>query len=258
MSATTAFDLELIARLEAHSVIAWPARVCRRLDDGWTLRATPGLDRGRSNHALPPCRPLAAAEIDAAIGRVETFAAAHGIAPGIQVSPLELHGELLAELSERGWETGGTVLVMTADTAATAAAGERLPLVLTDHADGEWLDAWGRCEGNRDVEAHVETVFALMRGRARFGRFGSDAVGIVVESGGFAGLFCLAVAPDVRRRGLGAALVRGLLAGCPPGTLAYLQVMESNTPAVSLYERLHFRTSYRYRHCEKPTVASPA
>ncbi len=252
MSPAAATDFGLISRLEAHSVIAWPACVCERLEDGWVLRATPGLDRGRSNHALPPCRRLTAAEAAAAIARVESFAASNGIAPGIQVSPLELHGELLDRLAARGWEVGSPVLVMAGDAASIAARGDALELEFADHADAAWLDAWGRCEEARDIESHVETVFALLDGQARFGRFGRDAVGIVVESDGLAGLFCLAVAPRARRRGLGSALVRGLLAGCAPGTVTYLQVMEHNTPAVAMYDRLAFRTAYRYRHCAKP------
>ena len=72
--------------------------------DGWLLRATPGLDRGRSNHALTPCRPLAEREVAPAIDRVCAFAAQHRIRPGIQVSPLELHRGLSAALDQRGWE----------------------------------------------------------------------------------------------------------------------------------------------------------
>ncbi|MBV9334986.1 MAG: hypothetical protein JO243_03755 [Solirubrobacterales bacterium] len=93
---------ELVCRLEAHAVQAWPATVTERVDGGWLLRATPGVDRGRSNHALTPCRSLAAAEMPAAIDRVEEFARRHGIRPGIQVSPLGVHGALMSELDHRG------------------------------------------------------------------------------------------------------------------------------------------------------------
>ncbi|MGH2881677.1 MAG: hypothetical protein ACRDPA_03070, partial [Solirubrobacteraceae bacterium] len=69
----------LICRLEAHAVEAWPATVTERIDGGWVLRATPGLDRGRSNNALTPCRPVSAGGIPGALARVEAFARAHGI-----------------------------------------------------------------------------------------------------------------------------------------------------------------------------------
>lgn len=64
----------------------------------------PGLDRGRSNHALTPCRPLAAGELAGAMVSVGSFAQSRGLRPGIQVSPVALHDALEAELDARGWE----------------------------------------------------------------------------------------------------------------------------------------------------------
>ena len=116
-----------------------------------------------------------------------------------------------------------------------------------DRATPEWLAAWARCEPGRDVEAHARTVFPRLAGRATFARLEDVAVGIAVEEDGIAGLFCLAVDPERRRSGLGTAMVRSLLAGATAGT-AYLQVEESNAPAIALYARLGFTEAYRYRH----------
>jgi len=76
--------------MEAHAVAAWPAAVTERIDGGWVLRASPGLNRGRSNHALTPCRELSVSEIPGAIDRVEAFARGHGVNVGIQVSHLQV------------------------------------------------------------------------------------------------------------------------------------------------------------------------
>jgi len=255
VSGVAALDLELVARLEAHSVTAWPPSVCERAADGWTFRATPGLARGRSNHALPPCRGLSPQEIADGVRRTEAFATSHGIGPGVQVSPLELHGRLEERLRALGWVHQEPVLVMSATAAAIASAGPALALTTSGHADQAWLRAWGSCEPARDVQAHVDTVFSQLGGRARFARSGQQAVGIVVESGGLAGLFCLAVAPALRRRGLGSALVRGLLAGCADQAVAYLQVEGHNRAAVAMYERLGFDLTYRYRHASPPGTA---
>ena len=231
------------------------------------MRATPGLARGRSNHALTPCRSLNDAEIADAIASVEAFARRHGISPGIQVSPLSLHAPLMAELDRRRWGTRWPVLVLTAerqdgvwtgvDVAESVVGAESVvwaeSLVRADRATPEWLDAWQRCEerSRDDVEVHADTVFARLAGRATFARVGEEAVGIVVESDGLVGLFCLAVDPARRRSGLGTALVRALLAGSS-ASVPYLQVEEANAPAIGLYSRLGFAEAYRYCHRTAP------
>jgi ribosomal protein S18 acetylase RimI-like enzyme len=241
---------DLICRLERHSVEAWPATVSERVDGGWVLRATPGLDRGRSNHALPPCRPLWAGEIPGAIEQVEAFAREHGIRPGIQVSPLSLHGTLMSELDRRGWETRWPVLVLAAvrSPEVWSDPGLAQSLECADHATPQWLRAWARCEPARDVKAHADSVFQRLAGRATFARLHDDAaVAIAVEDEGIVGLFCLAVDPARRRGGRGTALVRALLARSAAG-VAYLQVESSNAPAIGLYARLGFSEAYRYCH----------
>ena len=252
MSLAPELDLDLVTRVEAQAVNAWPASICEPSADGWVLRSTPGLDRGRSNHALTPCRELSAEEISAGIAQVETFARRHGIRAGIQLSPIDLHRPLLAELQGRGWSAGPPALVMTAPIGPFGlGAGPLLKLEETSEATPDWLAAWAACEPGRDVDAHAKTVFAGLRKRARFVRCEQRAVGIAVPSGGLIGLFCLAVAPDARRGGVGSALVRTMLTG-RRAELAYLQVEEVNVAARALYERLGFVESYRYVHCSEP------
>ncbi len=248
----------LAERIESHCVRAWPAEVVQREPDGWIFRATPGLPgRGRSNHALTPVRPLHPSEIDPAIQRVTDFAAQHGVECGIQVGPIDFHIPLLNELDARGWEVQQAVLVMTAQSAALAAGADpTFGLEITDHATPEWVAAWQLCEpGRSGVQAHVETVFKLMAGNARFARLGQLAVGIIVELDGLAGLYCLAVNPAHRRQGLGVKLVRGLLRDSA-SELTYLQVFSANEAGVGLYNSLGFTEAYRYCHVLAP-AASP-
>jgi hypothetical protein len=178
---------ELVCRLDAHAISAWPATVTERAEGGWVLRATPGLDRGRSNHALTPCRELRPAEIPGAIAQVEAFACRHEIWAGIQVSPLSMHGVLSRALDLRGWETRMSVRVLAAgrdeDVWAEPSFGgtPTLELERAEHATPDWLAAWARCEPGRDVEAHARTVFRDLAGRATFARFDDAAVGIAVD-----------------------------------------------------------------------------
>ncbi len=246
--------LERIARIEDHSVRAWPADTVRRRNDGWVLRATPALAaRGRSNHALTPARVLDHSEFDPAVARVAEFAALNDIACGIQVSPIDLHVPLLEDIAARGWDIQQAVLVMTVDTAAVAADADpdQFRLEVTDEATPEWVAAWAHCDHRQDVEEHVQSVFPKMAGAATFVRNGDRAVGISVELDGIVGLFCLAVAPELRRQGLGKALVRAMLAQ-HEAPLTYLQVFSENAAGCGLYSSLGFSEEYRYCHCVAP------
>ncbi len=244
---------ERVAEIESHSVHAWPATVVEILDDGWVLRATPGLlGRGRSNHALTPARPMDRREYESALERVAAFAAANGIDCGVQVSPIDIHVPLLDELSGRGWNIQQAVVVMTGETAVVAAGADpSFELTVTDEATPSWVEAWAHCDGRPDVEEHVRTVFPRMAGMARFAHAGNRACGISVELDGIVGLFCIAVSPDARRQGLGKKLVRGMLAG-HSGPLTYLQVFSENVAGLALYDSLGFREEYRYCHCVLP------
>jgi ribosomal protein S18 acetylase RimI-like enzyme len=247
---------ELIERIEAHCVYAWPPEIIEYAPDGWIMRATPGLQgRGRSNHALAPVRSLSTAEIDTALNRAVSFAAKNGIECGIQVGPLELHIPLLDEVAARGWEIQQSVLVMVARSDAVAVDTDpEFELELKDHVTPEWMSTWEACEPERtNAEEHVDTVFRLMQGRALFARAGDRAVGIVAEHDRINGLFCLAVSPEHRRQGLGKKLVRGLLAASP-AAIVYLQVFSANEAGLALYDSLGFSEAYRYCHGMAPVA----
>jgi hypothetical protein len=157
----------VVTALERVALRGWPATVQRPAPGGWLLRATPGLDRARSNHALPPDRELAPGEIEPALHRVRAFAAEYDIATGIQVSPLHRHARLMHALDERDWARHWPTLVLAGPSGPgweAASAADHLHGV--DHADLAWLAAWAKCEPGRDVDAHAATVFAHLRGRA--------------------------------------------------------------------------------------------
>lgn len=233
--------------LERAAARAWPATVELRTPDGWLLRATPGLDRGRSNHALTPCREVPVGEIAPALERVKEFAREHSMRAGIQVSPLAVHDRLQRELDALGWATRWPALVLAGPAGGPSPSDDRLGVLAADHAADAWLSTWARCEPERDVEAHAATVFALLRGRATFAWVPDVAVAIGVEDRELLGLYCVAVAADHRREGIGTLLVRHLLSASTAST-AYLQVEEDNAAAIAMYERLGFREAYRYCH----------
>jgi GNAT superfamily N-acetyltransferase len=257
-------DLALVDRIERASLWGWPPSAVEELSDGWILRATPGVDRGRSCHALTPrLRSLDDAELPLALGRVQAWSALYGMRGGLQVSPLELHAELLPRLVSAGWEPSVKVWVMATDREDALArarradqAGEGPPWSSAREPTPDWLENWAACDPHAyrgALYAHATTVFRNMAGRGVFGRLGDSASGIGVEDGvgAWAGLFSLVVRPDVRGRGLGRRLMRCLLDALSAEKV-YLQVGMDNPVAIRLYESLGFQTVYSYQHVLAP------
>ncbi len=261
----TDLDLSLVDQIERASLWGWPPTAVEDLSDGWILRATPGLDRGRSCHALTPrLRALDDGELPGALERVRAWSATHGIRGGLQVSPLEVHGDLVPRLAAAGWEPTWRCWVMVADRLDALALGRRaddtatdpFPWSYTRTATTDWLANWAACDPRADgavIDAHAATVFENLAGRGVFGRLADRASGIAVEDavGEWAGLFSLVVRPDVRGRGLGRHLLHSLLATVDAEKV-YLQVTMDNTVALRLYESLGFRAVHSYQHLLAP------
>ena len=87
--------------------------------------------------------------------------------------------------------------------------------------------------------------------RARIGDLATGYAGLDDDWVGLAGL---EVQPSARRTGLGLAVVAALVEwGAEQGaTTAYLQVLDGNEAALSLYARLGFRTHHRYCYLTPP------
>lgn len=217
--------------------------------DGWLLRSTPTVPRGRLNSALP-------VRADPDLAPVDAFYAARGQPAQVQVTPLGGHPRLEAELARRGWTPRWPTAVLTADARAVAsdAAGCASDgVVVLDAPTSAWLGAWSACEERprADVDAHAATVLAPLAGRAGYAiAAGGDAMGIGVCDAGLCGLFSIAARPERRRAGLGTAVVRALAAWAAARAARelYLEVEERNAPALGLYARLGFARAYRYVH----------
>ncbi|WBB66551.1 GNAT family N-acetyltransferase [Micromonospora sp. WMMD812] len=250
-TAAAVTDLELAADE------AWPAPTRDRLG-GWLLRAADGWT-GRANSALPvgdPDRPL-----PAALDAVERWYAGQDLPPMVN-TPLPLAAPVGAELNARGWVSRPPVLVQTAPLPlpATPLAPPAAPaprpgvaavVELAAAPSEEWLAvAAGRKGGLPDAAHHVLTAV----GQVRFAHAYADGelVGIgrgtVTGQGRWLGLSLIEVLPPARRQGLAGRLVRALAAwGTSVGaTRAFLQVEQSNTGAVALYQGLGFTTHHTY------------
>ncbi|WP_433421800.1 GNAT family N-acetyltransferase [Microtetraspora malaysiensis] len=225
---------------------AWPAPYRVAAGD-WVYRHAGGVTkRANSVLALGDRTDLGKA-IDEAqafyadLGRSCVFSIGAGATPGLD-----------EELESRGYRLVDPTLVMARPSVSVeGAAGP----ALASEPSPEWLDTWWRVDGGRhpegqDISAKAWAARILTGVPAAYASLGAAAVGRGVLQGEWLGIYCMAVVPEARRRGLGASVLRGLLGwGAEAGaSRAYLVVTEANQEARALYERAGFTVAARYHY----------
>jgi N-acetylglutamate synthase len=235
------------ADLERLAARSWRGLEEERFGD-WLLRASGGFT-GRANSALVVGDPPA--DLADAIGTVTDWYAQRGLRPMAQV-PLPGAEEADAAFAAAGWETVEDVLVLTANL-----AGRPQPQVAVDLApqpDDAWLAGY-RYRGTplppvaRAVLMNAERpVFAAVRLDPAPSPLAAVARGAVV--GDWLCVTAVTVDDRYRRRGLATTVMNRLFSwGRDSGAgSCLLQVVESNGPALALYERLGFTEHHRYHY----------
>ncbi|NGO73477.1 GNAT family N-acetyltransferase, partial [Streptomyces boncukensis] len=192
------------------------------------------------------------------LAALEAFYAEHGLPAAVQVTPADRHSALDARLAARGYRSTAPVLALTAPAARVAegagARGGQGAVELAGAPTAAWLDAFHALDGGGDgavVSRQVLPRIADPAGYACAVRDGRVAgIALFVASAGAAGVFCVAVRPDCRRRGVAEGLLRaGAHWALGRGAeQLYLQVAEANDAARRLYERAGFTLSHRYHY----------
>ncbi|WP_252843516.1 GNAT family N-acetyltransferase [Actinoallomurus purpureus] len=234
--------------VEPRARAAWPAGSAEE-HAGWLLRHTPGVRRRRSNSAVPP---LAGGETT--IGDIETFYRERDRPVAIQVGAgLD---DLDTFLDRRGYRREARTAVLTAFTdevVATTARAETVPVDL-DAGPERWLRAFTELDDHADTDAVGEKVISRIPGQVGFASVTRDGrpagMGLFVADAGWAGAFCMATRPELRRQGVGTAIL-GAGARWAAGQGAdrlYLQVEADNDAAWRLYRNAGFTRSYTYHY----------
>lgn len=227
----------------------WPPFETASLGD-WELRASDGVT-GRANSVRVDGDP--GVPLDEALARITAWYADRGVVPALQV-PVPSRWD--SALEDRGWAVARRTVLRTATTADVLAAAGDPPTGWTAHrTDDPSAELLALVEPDlpplpltRILTAPAEHVHVEVRGADGSLAAAGRASAAPSPAGRWAGVTSIYVAEDVRGRGL-ARLVMGELArwslehDCPR---TYLQALEGNTAARSLYDGLGFLTHHAY------------
>ncbi len=239
----------IVEQLERCFFAAWPAlNTCFdgpaviRLSRGYTKRAN-------SVSFLDPDD----SDLYLRMIRAEDMYLRHHLPPCFRLTPLAPPG-LDAMLEERGYRRIDETLTMTMTmTTALSPVPPDMAMYVRYKPNDAWLRAFIIATGTpaehedtmRTMLSRIVPSASYLTLRTEDGDVGTT---LVVTDGTWAGIFDVAVREDLRGKGYGARLMRGVLAhaAASGATHAWLQVMETNTSARHIYDALGFTEAYRY------------
>ncbi|UZP68996.1 GNAT family N-acetyltransferase [Desulfovibrio mangrovi] len=231
--------------LEAASMKAWPAYeespmgpLMLRYAGGFTKRANSAVLVRQSKVTLTQ------------ISAVEAWYGAHGQQPVFRLTEHQ-NSNLDTTLAKRGYQLADPSLVMANDLS-------RIPE--NNHANDvriiqgeEWLEheriLSNRHHGDQQMMKYILACNAPSNEYVVLEHEGLVvACGLGVRQKDLYAIFCIRTGEAYRRQGFGTGLICAMLqrARQSGASCAWLQVLESNIPAISLYRSLHFTSRYRY------------
>lgn len=224
--------------LEATATRAWAAAEEER-HGNWLLRANHGYTK-RANSAY------VIGNVDTGeIPEIRDWYAQRDLPLIIREISLWSNPDLGAWLAGNSFRRFDETLVMTGPVSPGAPT---ISIVAPD----VWIASYAAFEGGTkgNQEHHLALINRITTPVAPVLLFANGepvACGLAVADGDWVGLFDIATSPHHRRNGYGLALMQGLSAwGAEQGAQrTYLQVLASNAPAISLYQRLGYTEAYR-------------
>lgn len=244
-------NLPLVRRLEAVGFRAWPAATVI-YDGSWQVRLSGGHPSKRLN-CVVPLDPSDFRDMDLRLEKARKRFQSYGRPLILRQTPLA-PPQLIDRLAEEGWERFETVKVMTADLGRPA-----LPETmdhLPTHDMGRFVDAnlavTGEDPGLKPALAEVLSAIKPATGLFVIEKpeLGPVAVALCVQDNDLAALMEVAVAGHVRRQGFGREILASALrwARISGARSAWLQVLDTNEPALQLYRTFGFEEVYEYHY----------
>ncbi|MCX2710649.1 GNAT family N-acetyltransferase [Mycolicibacterium sp. J2] len=227
-----------IRALEHAAALAWPGTE-RHWHDGWLLRAGGGYT-SRANSAVP----LRFEATTHALAGIQQWYAARDLAAWLalpdRLLPVTTPGIKATRVLVRDIELAGA------------------PADFPSHPDDQWLAIY-----QRDVP--IEVLTAVVDGELAFATRDNAAVGrgaVTTAPDGtrWAGISCVRVSEDARRRGHARTVCSALLgwAAGHGATRAYVQVLADNEPAATLYHSMGFRLHHTLRYLRAESLLPDA
>jgi ribosomal protein S18 acetylase RimI-like enzyme len=236
-------------RIEEASLNAWPA-LYSLFYDGWIVRFANGYTK-RANSVTPLYTGELA--VDSKIAFCEKQYRDKGLVPIFRLPACFDVADLDARLDGREYRQIDVTSVQgRALTNGNLTLSTRAEVLSGDDGLSAWLYHFHRLEpGRKDIETHEAILHRVIGDLCPMtlvveGRIVACGLGTLHD--GYLGLFDIVTAESERRKGYGRELTESL---CAWGRLhgadyAYLQVMLSNQPALTLYAQLEFNEHYQY------------
>ena len=244
--------IELARLIEELAANAWPALAQRQLGS-WRLRAANGVTR-RANSVLPlGDMPPYERWFDTVAG----FYDRHNLPVRFQISEAS-PPELTTLLDGLNFTTEALTSVRTAPCHTVlerCQTPRHFQIITSGRLQSDWLDAFMRIEGHEEWKRQTyHQIMLAISPPALFVQalHGGEPVGIgmAVSERGWAGLFNIATAAEHRRKGISTQVIATMAEWASHNGAAdlYLQVMDTNRPAITLYDRLGFTHLYHYHY----------
>lgn len=227
-----------IRALEHAAALAWPGTE-QHWQDGWLLRAGSG-HTSRANSAVP----LLFSSSTEALTAIIDWYTERDLEPWLALP------ERLLPVKAAGIKS--TRMLVRDITRAAAPTAE-----LADRPSEAWLQTY-----ERDVPPDVLT--AVLDGCVTFASLGAavgrGAVTSAPDGTRWLGVSCVRVAESSRRTGLARAICSALQAwGAEQGAVhSYVQVLDVNEPALTLYQSMGYRLHHRHRYVRADSLVAHA
>lgn len=251
-------ELSQVVEIEEASFNAWPAGLVAELG-GWRLRASDGVTN-RAN-SVWCARYSGATPTDPRVLAVEEFYTAHNLPACFQMTIASQPQSLGNRLAERGYRLHSPTLVQLASLESVLQntpplrSLPHLEVELIEQFEQEWFDLYEQIEQEDPSKASGRAaILDRIPAPRAFLRATIDgvpaAVGVGAVQGAYLGIFCMATAPEYRRRGAASGILRALAiwADMNRARKAFLQVVAGNHTALATYGKVGFHTAYNYHY----------